>query len=255
MSKKTGSIRNTRNIRSASKASKTGTVSNPRTNAGGASASAGTTPSGNLVVGKSADGKGGGKKFSPGGSGSANRSASKPLGKNKGGSASKPRWNTWEDDKAFAGDGGRREKDGMPKPVVPVSPEVVAQLRRESQQSLVRSVAVQWTVCVVVALIALLIGGAHAGLSGLLGAACVTLPNSLLAFKLLMNSMRPDGGSSTTVLVGEFVKIGAVVLLLVLVVKLGGALSVWPALLAGLIAALKSYWVMLAFDSIQRKGA
>ena len=143
----------------------------------------------------------------------------------------------------------------MSEPVVPVSPEMVAQLRRESQQSLVRSVAVQWTVCVVVALIALLIGGVHAGLSGLLGAACVTVPNSLLAFKLLMNSMRPDGGSSTTVLVGEFVKIGAVVLLLVLVVKLGGALIVWPALLAGLIAALKSYWVMLAFDSIQRKGA
>lgn len=199
-------------------------------------------------MGKSADGKGGGKKFPPG--------ESKPFGKNKGGSTSKPRWNTWEDDKAFAGDGGgRREKDGMPEPVVPVSPEMVAQLRRESQQSLVRSVAVQWTVCVVVALIALLIGGMHAGLSGLLGAACVTVPNSLLAFKLLMNSMRPDGGSSTTVLVGEFVKIGAVVLLLVLVVKLGGALIVWPALLAGLIAALKSYWVMLAFDSIQRKGA
>lgn len=242
MSKKTGNIRNTRNTRNASTAGRT------RTNASGASASASTTHPGNLVVGKSADGKGGGKKFPPGGS--------KPFGKNKGGSASKPRWNTWEDDKAFAGDGGgRREKDGMPEPVVPVSPEMVAQLRRESQQSLVRSVAVQWTVCVVVALIALLIGGMHAGLSGLLGAACVTVPNSLLAFKLLMNSMRPDGGSSTTVLVGEFVKIGAVVLLLVLVVKLGGALIVWPALLAGLIAALKSYWVMLAFDSIQRKGA
>ncbi|QEI08992.1 ATP synthase subunit I [Pigmentiphaga aceris] len=241
MSKKTGNIRNSRKTSS----SKTG---NTRTDAGGAGSSARTTHPGNVVVGKSAGGKGAGKDFPR----SAGSSGSNRAARRSNAGAPKQGWKTWEDDDAFAG--GRRGKDEIQEPVVPVSPEVVAQLRRESQQSLVRSVAVQWTVCVVVALIALLIGGVNAGLSGLLGAACVTLPNSLLAFKLLMNSLRPDGGSSTTVLVGEFVKIGAVVLLLVLVVKLGGALIVWPALLAGLIAALKSYWVMLALDSIQRKG-
>jgi ATP synthase protein I len=194
-------------------------------------------------VGRIASGKGAGTKFNPG----ANRPS---AGASKTG-APEAGWKTWDEWEGGHAGGG---KQATPEPVEPISPEVVAQLRRESQQSLVQSVAVQWSVSVIVALIALIVGGKAAGLSGLLGAACVALPNSLLAFKLLMNSMRPDGGSGTTVLVGEFVKIGAVVLLLVLVVKLGGALIVWPALLAGLIAALKSYWVMLAMASIQRKG-
>lgn len=212
------------------------------------SATVRTTSPGNIAVGKSAGGKGLGKKFTPG--------ASKPAARSFKRAAPKAGWKTWEDDNAAGGEpGARRGQDAVLEPVVPISPEVVEQLRRESQQSLVWSMAVQWSVSVIVALIALLIGGKAAGLSGLLGAACVALPNSLLAFKLLMNSMRPDGsGSTTTVLVGEFVKVVAVVLLLVLVVKLGGALIVWPALLAGLIAALKSYWVMLVLVSIQRKG-
>jgi ATP synthase protein I len=207
-------------------------------------------------VGKSAGGKGAGKKFTPG----ARSNVTQPSAKTPKLVAPKGGWRTWEDgteDRSAAGGGksGSRRGQEIPEGLLePVSPEVVAQLRRESQQSLVQSVAVQWSVSVIVALIALLVGGKWAGLSGLLGAACVALPNSLLAFKLLMNSLRPDGGSGTTVLVGEFVKIGAVVLLLVLVVKLGGALIVWPALLAGLIAALKSYWVMLVMASIQRKG-
>lgn len=198
--------------------------------------------SGNIAVGKSAAGKVPGKKFTSG----VGRPAAKStkVGKLQGG------LKAWDDDEFD----GRRGKDTASEPAAPVPPEVVAQLRREAQQSLVQSVAVQWSVSVIVALIALAIGGWTAGLSALMGAACVTVPNSLLAFKLLMNSIRPDGGSGSTVLIGEFVKIGAVVLLLVLVVKLGGALIVWPALLAGLIAALKSYWVMLALGSIQRKG-
>lgn len=214
------------------------------------------SPPDTAAVGKSRSGKVAGTKFNPG---TGRPAAKTSMVAPKGG------WNTWDDSNAAGAgrSGARREQDARQgarqdeagEPIVPISPEVAERLRRESLQSLVQSVVVQWSVSVIVALIALLIGGKFAGLSGLLGAACVALPNSLLAFKLLMNSMRPDGGSGSTVLVGEFVKIAAVVLLLVLVVKLGGALIVWPALLAGLIAALKSYWVMLVMASIQRKGS
>jgi ATP synthase protein I len=213
---------------------------------GGVRASARRTSPDNATAGTSPGGKVSGTKFNPG--------AGKPAAKT-GPVAPAGGWNTWDDD--AAGDdefGAGRRQDAMPEPVAPVSPEVVSQLRREAQQSLVRSVAATWSVSVVVALIALAVGGKAAGLSALLGAAASALPNSLLAMRLLLNSLKPGGGSGVTALVGEFVKLGATVLLLVLVVKLGGALIVWPALLAGLIAALKSYWVMLAWDSIQRKG-
>ena len=205
-----------------------------------------SAPAGNSAADKSA-----GTKFNPG-----VRQPSRPAQAKNGLVAPEGGWKTWEDDDAPGADefGGGRRQDAMPDAAVPVPPEVVAELRRESQRSLVRTVVVQWSVTVAVALIAMLIGGKYAGASALLGAASSALPSSLLAMRLLLNSLKPGGGSGVTALVGEFVKLGATVLLLVLVVKLGGALIVWPALLAGLIAALKSYWVMLALDSIQRKG-
>lgn len=143
-----------------------------------------------------------------------------------------------------------REDEVVPIPVI--SSEVLARLTREAQRELLESTAVQLVVCAVVAVLALIVGGAGAGLSALVGAAIYAVPNSLLAFKLLLNTQRPDGGSPATVLVGEFLKVGLVVALLWLTARLGGELLVWPAMLAGLVAALKSYWVMLAIASVRR---
>lgn len=143
-----------------------------------------------------------------------------------------------------------QEDEVVPIPVI--SSEMLAQLMREAQRELLTSTVVQLVVCAVVAALAWIIGGAGAGLSALVGAAIYAVPNSLLAFRLLLNTLRPDGGSPATVLVGEFLKVGLVVALLWLTARLGGESLVWPALLAGLVAALKSYWVMLAVAGARR---
>ncbi len=145
------------------------------------------------------------------------------------------------------------DEEDLP-PIEPVDPAVLAQILRESQVSVLWSVGVQWAVSIVVTLIAFAVGGVNAGLSAMVGAGAYTVPNTVLAFRLLVNSMRSGNAGSMTVLLGEFLKMGAVVALLAAMVKLGGSWIVWPALLAGLIAALKSYWVGLALAGLQRKG-
>jgi ATP synthase protein I len=119
-----------------------------------------------------------------------------------------------------------QEDEVVPLPVI--SSEMLARLMQEARRELLESTIIQWLVCAAVAVLAWIIGGAGAGLSALVGAAIYVVPNSLLAFRLLRNTLRPDGGSPATVLVGEFLKVGLVVALLWLTARLGGESLVWP---------------------------
>jgi len=98
-----------------------------------------------------------------------------------------------------------------------------------------------------VALIALVLSGKNAALSALAGAGCYFVPNLLFALRLLLASHRPRGSGPLLFMLGEMLKIGATLGLLWLVARMGGDQVQWLAVLAGLIAVLKGYLLMLAF--------
>lgn len=107
-----------------------------------------------------------------------------------------------------------------------------------------RLVALQVLATFAVALIAWPIGGAAAALSALAGGAACFLPNGLFALRLALSARSPRGPSVATFFVGEFVKLGSTVALLA-AVAWAWPNVVWLALIAAVIAALKSYLIAL----------
>ena len=119
--------------------------------------------------------------------------------------------------------------------------------RKAAIRGLFNAVAVQMAVSIAVALVALVVAGAGAGVSALIGAAVYAIPNALFAFRLIVSVNKPGGANPVTFFLGEFFKIAFAGLLIVAAASVGHEVLVWPAFLAGLIFALKSQWLALAF--------
>ena len=123
----------------------------------------------------------------------------------------------------------------------------LALINARARLELAQVVFAQVAAAVVVALLAWLIGGFDAGWSALAGSAAYFVPNFLFALRLFLATFRPGGSSPLVFLVGEFLKVGAAVGLLWLLAHVGGERVVWLAVVAGLIAALKGYMLVLMF--------
>ncbi len=122
-----------------------------------------------------------------------------------------------------------------------------ARINSRARYELVQLVSAQAVMGIVVALISWMISGGAAGISALAGAGCYLIPNLLFALRLLLASHRPNGSGPWLFILGEMLKIGATIGLLWLVAQVGGDQVRWLAVLAGLIAVLKGYVLMLAF--------
>ncbi|MCX8004660.1 MAG: ATP synthase subunit I [Burkholderiaceae bacterium] len=82
------------------------------------------------------------------------------------------------------------------------------------------------------------LAGPPASVSALLGGGACVLPNALFAWRLSWT--RAGGASPATFFVGELIKVLSTIALLALIVWSYEQL-VWPALIAAIVAALKSY--------------
>lgn len=120
-------------------------------------------------------------------------------------------------------------------------------LRRQAVRDLLHAIIVQVAVSIVVAVLAYVVSGSAAGLSALAGAAAYVIPNALFAFRLILSVQKPGGANPATFFFGEFFKIAVAVVFIVAAAKFGREWLVWPAFLAGLVCALKSQWLVLAF--------
>ena len=120
-------------------------------------------------------------------------------------------------------------------------------INSRARSELLQIVVAQAVVGLVVVMIALVVWGKMAAYSALAGAACYFVPNLLFALRLFLASHRPGGSGPMLFIVGEMLKIGATLGLLWLVARVGGDQVQWLAVLAGLIAVLKGYMLMLAF--------
>ncbi len=99
----------------------------------------------------------------------------------------------------------------------------------------------QWCLIFLTGAVCAVLAGVPAALSAVLGGVCCAMPNAWFAWRLHRAVRRPGGARVTDFFLGEALKIGLVLMLMFLVVRLYAAL-VWPAFIIGLIVALKSYW-------------
>lgn len=138
------------------------------------------------------------------------------------------------------------ERDTLDQPVVLTDADRV-RINARARKDLVQIVFAQAVAGAVVALLAWLIAGQSAALSALAGSAAYFVPNFLFALRLLVATLSSKGSNPAIFLLGEILKVGAVVGLLWLIADLGGDRVQWLAVLAGLVAVLKGYLLMLAF--------
>lgn len=128
-----------------------------------------------------------------------------------------------------------------------------AKMNARARRELVQIISAQAFMGLVVGLIAWFVSGRMAALSALAGAACYFIPNLLFALRLLLATHQPNGSGPMLFIVGEVLKIGATVGLLWLVAQVGGDQVSWLAVLAGLIAVLKGYVLMLAVGGSRKQ--
>lgn len=131
----------------------------------------------------------------------------------------------------------------------PLSAEEARQLReRNPSVSPWWVVAVQAGVGLVVALVAwVLTGKQSVGWSAAYGALSVVVPAAVFARGITGRFSSLNAGTAAVgFLLWEMVKLALTFAMLVAAPKLVAGLS-WPALLVGLVLAMKVYWVALAF--------
>jgi len=114
------------------------------------------------------------------------------------------------------------------------------------KSGIAKAIALQLFVTLAVAMVAAMLGGAHAASSAALGGMACVVPNALFAWRLSVEAQRPGGATVQGFFVGEFVKLAATVVLLFVIASVDHELN-WLALLAGFIAALKSYFLIFLF--------
>ena len=122
-----------------------------------------------------------------------------------------------------------------------------------ARRDLVLAVWFQGLAGLVVAIICWLVGGTSAALSSLAGSAAYFLPNSVFALRLWVATYRPGGASPELFLIGEVLKVGAAAGMLWLIAHLGGEQVKWLAVLVGLIATLKGYFLLMMFKGSRAK--
>lgn len=107
------------------------------------------------------------------------------------------------------------------------------------------TVALQWAVVLLVAVIAGAGFGQPSATSAFAGGAAVVLPNMLFALWLAVRMRLRGTLSMTALLGGEVVKLVLTITFLVLAVKFGLRQPVWLAILAGMVVAVKAQWLAL----------
>jgi ATP synthase protein I len=122
-----------------------------------------------------------------------------------------------------------------------------------ARRDLVLAVWFQGVAGLIAAILCWLEGGASAGFSSLAGSAAYFLPNSVFALRLWVATYRPGGASPELFLLGEVLKVGAAAGLLWLIAHLGGEQVKWVAVLVGLIATLKGYFLLMMFKGSRAK--
>ena len=138
----------------------------------------------------------------------------------------------------------------MPPKVVRLTDEQRQRVNSRASVEMLQLLLAQVFAGMLVAILALVLSGYQAAISALAGAGAYFLPNLLFAFRLLIAMGRPGGSGPGVFLVGEMLKILASVAFLWLLAKFGGDKVHWLAVFFGLLAVLKSYFLVFAYRAL-----
>jgi len=135
----------------------------------------------------------------------------------------------------------------VPQEAVRLSDEERQRVNRRASIELLQLLLAQLLAGLMVALLAWVLSGYQAAISALAGAGAYFLPNLFFALRLLFAMSQPGGSGPGLFLVGEALKILASVALLWLLAKYGGDAVHWLAVFFGLLAVLKSYFLVFVY--------
>jgi ATP synthase protein I len=125
-----------------------------------------------------------------------------------------------------------------------------AAIKRRASNGILRTLVAQAVMGAAAVLISWWVAGGAAAVSALVGACAYFVPNAFFALRLLLGLLGPVKSNPFTFFIGEALKLGSAVAVLVLVAWLGRDWVVWPALLFGLLFVLKGYVLLLAFRKL-----
>jgi len=146
-----------------------------------------------------------------------------------------------------ASEGRTRHTDAVP---LKLSDADRAEIRHKAWRGLLRILAAQAVMMLVVAGLSWLFAGWAAGASALVGAGAYFVPNALFALRLMVGLALNRQPAAWGFLVGELVKVATATLLLALAAYLARDWLVWPALLFGLVGVLKGYVLLLVVHKL-----
>ena len=142
------------------------------------------------------------------------------------------------------------ETNQTERKAIVLTPEQRERMKHRSIMGLLRVLGAQAVLTLVIVLLSGWIGGKYAALSALIGAGVYLVPNTLFALRLIAGLLSGKDANVVSFFLGEILKLGAAMMLLVLVVWKLNDWIVWPALLIGLIGVLKGYLVLLATNKL-----
>lgn len=108
-----------------------------------------------------------------------------------------------------------------------------------------KAIGLQLGLVLLLSALAWLVAGAASGRSLLLGGMAVAMPNALFALWLSLRLRVASASSAPAMMAGEMLKLGLTLMLLVSVARQSQDQLVWPALLIGVLVALKGHWLAL----------
>ncbi len=107
------------------------------------------------------------------------------------------------------------------------------------------AIALQWGVILALAVVAWVLADEKAAGSVFLGGVSVGLPNAVLALWLTLRLRQAGTLSVIAMLVGELLKLGLTLALLVGIIAKFKTDLLWLALIVGVVGALKAQWLAL----------
>ena len=106
------------------------------------------------------------------------------------------------------------------------------------------AIALQWGVILALSCVAIAVSQV-AAVSLFCGGAAVAIPNTILALWLTLRVIKTGNAGAAAMMFGEILKIVLTISLLVMVVvRLRPDVS-WPAMIVGVVGALKAQWLAL----------
>lgn len=133
---------------------------------------------------------------------------------------------------------------------ISLTPEQRQRMSAAAVRGLLNTVLAQLVALLIATLITLVVSTSWAALSIIAGGMTYLIPTALFVLHLVLRLLSQKPATATMFLVGEAIKIGVAMILMVLVIKVFGTNLVWPAFFVGLLVVLKAYVLLLVFKKL-----